>query len=145
MKSMVDSKSHLAEELRRFRYRRYDFMVRFGGSSLPADWAPNLVRGAFGATLRRITCFCPNREGEVPEHREGCVYAEMFESPVALIPGAAGRVQTCAPHPFAMHFPPIRGDGSGRVEVVLFGHALRYFPYVLMTFVAGSSTSTVWL
>lgn len=134
MNTALGVRESVESAVRRFRYRCFTFFYRFRGEAIPKGWIPNLFRGAFGATLRRITCFCPRSEAKPVAHRRGCVYREMFESPVSGLAAGAPSLTTYAPHPFAFFVERIPEDGRGRVEVVLFGSALKYFPYVLMTF-----------
>jgi hypothetical protein len=85
---------------------RFCFLAR-EAIRFPPGMSSNLLRGAFGAILRRIACV-PDCPGATRcELRESCAYARMFE-PSALGPGPSGLSNW--PRPFV--FRATHLDGS---------------------------------
>ncbi|MGI8744150.1 MAG: CRISPR system precrRNA processing endoribonuclease RAMP protein Cas6 [Bryobacteraceae bacterium] len=82
------------------RFRLYP--LRFGFRAreplyFPPGKSANILRGAWGAILRRMACVPQCAGARVCEVRESCAYARMFE-PSAIAPGPSGL--TDWPRPF---------------------------------------------
>lgn len=97
----------------------------------------NVLRGAFGSSLRRLICALPSRSEPlecVPcSLRESCPYCLIF-SPIGLNP--AKRLQT-PPRGYVIK-PPLEeethyhGDHPLRFEMVLVGDRVRFLPYLIV-------------
>jgi hypothetical protein len=101
---------------------------------LPA-YAGSAWRGAFGHTLKRLVCV--TREPRCADCllHHSCSYPYLFETPPDPAVGKL-RKYPAAPHPFLL-LPPVdapnhlqAGDHTA-LQVTLFGHGVRYLPYVL--------------
>lgn len=66
----------------------------------PAAAAANILRGAFGAILRRLVCAPKCTDARCCETRAECVYARMFEPTAAAGAGPSGFVEQ--PRPFVL-------------------------------------------
>jgi hypothetical protein len=105
------------------------------GNLVLPDYAGSLLRGAFGAALRRITCMtglqrCP----PCPLYRT-CPYPALFETPPRETPLRQQFSQV--PNPYVVEPPPMgtRAIRSGELlefNMVLIGHdALKQLPLVV--------------
>ena len=114
---------------------RYRFAARVSGHLGLPDYAGSLLRGAFGAALRRSTCMtglprCP----PCPLYRT-CPYPALFETPPRETPLRQQFSQV--PNPYVIEPPPLgrRAIREGELlefNMVLIGHdALKQLPLVV--------------
>jgi|GEM_PF-4097627 len=115
------------KSLNQFVFRQYTFAIQFSGQGIEGAF-DKLFRAAFGATLHKSTCFCKSSK----KHLFGCVYSELFESPIPQ-DKKINRF-TNVPHPFVFEISQAE-DGQAHINITLFGKALRYIPYVIMTII----------
>jgi hypothetical protein len=98
----------------------------------------NSLRGAFGATFKRLVCPTPSDCRETCRMKTICPYGQIFEpSP----PPGSDRLSLNQdiPRPFVFR-PPTGNETMARpgdslsFDLILIGKALDYFPYFLVTF-----------
>ncbi|MDO8940711.1 MAG: CRISPR system precrRNA processing endoribonuclease RAMP protein Cas6 [Methylicorpusculum sp.] len=96
-------------------------LPRFPGSA----W-----RGAFGHALKKTVCVVRNTPCNQCLLKNACAYSYVFETP----PSANAekmRKYTAAPHPFVLQFPQTAARSGYELDIILFGHGQRYFPYFI--------------
>jgi hypothetical protein len=98
-------------------------LSRFPGSA----W-----RGAFGHSLKKTVCVVRNTPCKECMLKSACAYSYVFETPPPADTEKM-RKYTAAPHPFVLQFPlPEPTSGTlYRLDIILFGHGQRYFPYII--------------
>jgi hypothetical protein len=98
----------------------------------------NTLRGAFGATFKRLVCPTPADCRQTCRMKATCPYGQIFEpSP----PPGSDRLSLNQdiPRPFVFR-PPNGNETTARpgdslsFDLILIGKALDYFPYFLVTF-----------
>ncbi|WP_411726352.1 CRISPR system precrRNA processing endoribonuclease RAMP protein Cas6 [Methyloglobulus sp.] len=89
-------------------------------------------RGAFGHALKKTVCVVRNTPCNQCLLKNACAYSTVFETPP---PANAEKMRkyTAAPHPFVLQFPVTTStsDSIYTLDVILFGHGQRYFPYIV--------------
>jgi hypothetical protein len=88
-------------------------------------------RGAFGHALKRTVCVVRNTPCNQCLLKNACAYSYIFETPP---PSDAEKMRkyTATPHPFVLRFPEnVSHEASYRLDLTLFGHGQRFFPYVI--------------
>lgn len=105
--------------------------------SLPY-FSGSTMRGAFGSTLKRITCATKDRECANCILKEKCIYSYIFESPIPENIKKKTGFPT-APHPFIIEPPSIGKRTIKQKEefefgLVLIGKTIEYVPYFIYTF-----------
>ncbi len=87
-------------------------------------------RGAFGQALKKTVCVVRNTPCGQCLLRDACAYTYIFETPPP--PNTEKmRKYNAVPHPFVFKFPqePTAREYGFNLELVIFGHGQRYFPY----------------
>lgn len=108
---------------------------RFIFSPPPALQLPNYPgsawRGAFGNALKKTVCVIRNTPCKACLFNTSCAYSYIFETPPPPHTEKM-RKYNAAPHPFIFKFPlePTNLD-LYYFDMTLFGHGLRYFPYII--------------
>ena len=109
----------------------------FKTDSLPRlpDFPGSAWRGAFGHALKKTVCVVRNQACNQCLLKNACAYSIVFETPPPTNTEKM-RKYTAAPHPFVLQFPVIAGQASTSysLDVILFGHGQRYFPYIVHAF-----------
>lgn len=89
-------------------------------------------RGAFGHALKKTACVVRDTPCNQCLLKNACAYSYIFETPP---PANAEKMRkyTAAPHPFVLRFPEtvLPEDLFYILDVILFGHGQRYFPYIV--------------
>ena len=89
-------------------------------------------RGSFGHALKKTTCVVRDTPCNQCLLKNACAYSYIFETPP---PANAEKMRkyTAAPHPFVLRFPQtgLPEDSLYILDVILFGHGQRYFPYIV--------------
>lgn len=89
-------------------------------------------RGAFGHALKKTACVVRDTPCNQCLLKNACAYSYIFETPP---PANAEKMRkyTAAPHPFVLRFPQtaLPEDSFYLLDVILFGHGQRYFPYIV--------------
>ncbi len=114
----------------RLRFRAVDNM------RLP-EYAGSLLRGQFGAALRRTACMTGRKECRPCPLYRTCPYPAIFDTP----PPAEHRLQkfSAVPNPYVIEPPPFgtRRVAAGEVlafSIVLVGRALDQLPLIVFAF-----------
>ena len=115
---------------------RYGFTVRMESDTVLPAYAGSLLRGQFGAALRRTACMTGMKECAPCPLRRTCPYPSMFESP----PPAEHRLQKFSevPNPYVIEPPAfdtrfVPSGGIITFGVVLVGKALAQLPLVIFS------------
>jgi CRISPR-associated endoribonuclease Cas6 len=89
-------------------------------------------RGAFGYALKKTVCVVRNTPCNQCMLKNACAYSTVFETPPPANTEKM-RKYTAAPHPFVLQFPVTTStsDSIYTLDVILFGHGQRYFPYIV--------------
>jgi hypothetical protein len=112
---------------------RYRFAFRMADELYLPEYAGSLLRGQFGAALRRIACMTGRPEcAECPLYRT-CPYPAIFETPAP----AAHALQRFSqvPNPYVVEPPPlgtryVPAGGTVAFHLVLVGRALAQLPLI---------------
>jgi len=112
--------------------KTYRFYFAADGAIRLPDFPGSACRGAFGHALKKTVCVVRNTPCNQCLLKNACAYSYLFETP----PSANSekmRKYTAAPHPFVLQFPmtPATSDSTYTLDVILFGHGQRYFPYII--------------
>lgn len=112
---------------------RYRFTFRMAAPLRLPDYAGSLLRGQFGAALRRTACMTGEKTCDGCPLRATCPYPAIFETPAP----AAHAMQSFShvPNPYVIEPPPfgtrhIDAGGMLRFGVVLVGRAAAQLPLV---------------
>ena len=116
-----------------FPLARYRFTFRMTAPLRLPDYAGSLLRGQFGAALRRVSCMTGEQTCDGCPLRATCPYPAIFETPAP----AAHAMQhfSHVPNPYVIEPPPfgtrfINTGGVLRFSVVLIGRAVAQLPLV---------------
>lgn len=92
-------------------------------------------RGAFGTALKKAVCVLPNIPCNTCMLKGSCAYNYVFETPP---PGNAQKMRKydAAPHPFVLRLVHDQDQHTlgYALDLTLFGHANRFFPYLVFAF-----------
>lgn len=112
---------------------RYRFTFRMADSLRLPDYAGSLLRGQFGAALRRVSCMTGEKTCDGCPLRATCPYPAIFETPA---PDAHAMQRfSHVPNPYVIEPPPlgtrfIDAGSALRFSVVLVGRAMAQLPLV---------------
>lgn len=89
-------------------------------------------RGAFGHALKKTVCVVRNTPCNQCLLKNACAYSYIFETPPPADTEKM-RKYTAAPHPFVFRFQEQATTNPlvYTLDMVLFGHGQRYFPYLV--------------
>ena len=112
---------------------RYRYTYRMADALRLPEFAGSLLRGQFGAALRRISCMTRAPSCEGCPLRATCPYPTVFEAPAPT--SHAMQQFSHIPNPYVVEPPPI---GTTQIEagevlrfnLVLFGRALDHLPLI---------------
>ena len=112
-------------------YGKYHFTCRLETGAILPGYKGSTFRGVFGHALKRVEC-----EACVLKNR--CVYARVFETPIAVAMPEGARI-SAPPHPFVIEPPltDLRQYKAGEpIEcgLILFGESNRSLPYFVYAF-----------
>lgn len=112
---------------------RYRFTFRMAAPLRLPDYAGSLLRGQFGAALRRVSCMTGEKACDGCPLRATCPYPAIFEAPAP----AEHTMQRFShvPNPYVIEPPPLgtRHIDAGRAlqfSIVLIGRAVAQLPLV---------------
>ena len=112
---------------------RYRFTFRLHAPLRLPDYAGSLLRGQFGASLRRVACMTDAPSCEGCPLRATCPYPAIFEAPAP----AEHAMQNFShvPNPYVIEPPPfgtrhVEAGGALQFCVVLVGRAVTQLPLV---------------
>lgn len=116
---------------------RYRLAFRMQGTVRLPDFAGSLLRGQFGAALRRSACMTGAPTCDACPLLQTCPFPQLFDTP----PPAHHRLQrfTQVPNPYVIEPPPLgtRAIEAGALlafSLILIGRARERFPLVLHAF-----------
>ena len=112
--------------------KAYRFYFDAANTGKLPEYPGSAWRGAFGHALKKTVCVVRNTPCKQCLLKNACAYSYIFETP----PPANSekmRKYTAAPHPFVLRIPQQAAltDSPYPLDVILFGHGQRYFPYIV--------------
>ncbi len=111
---------------------RLNAFVRFERTGSVTNFWGNTLRGAFGMTLRKLSCTIANANCHDCMLNSTCAYGYLFETPVPAGSDVM-RKYPSAPHPFVLEPPSnsarVRAGDELSISFVVIGKGLRYLPY----------------
>ena len=119
-------------------YGSYKFTCRLNTAGILPAYKGSTFRGVFGIALKKVVCALKHQECAQCLLRQRCVYALVFETPIAMEPPEGLRVSV-PPHPFVIE-PPLEDKREYAVgemfesSLLLFGAANRSLPYFIYAF-----------
>jgi len=117
-------------------YGKYQFIIELENDALMPSYKGSTFRGVFGRALKRVVCALKRQECEQCLLKERCVYALVFETPLAVKEQTSARISS-PPHPFVIEPPQSEETRFQKgtmldCHLILFGemnHRLPYFVY----------------
>jgi len=121
------------ENLGQLPLARYRFTFRMQQPLALPPYAGSLIRGQFGASLRRVACMTGAQSCEGCTLRQSCPYSRVFEAPAP--DGHAMQNFSHVPNPYVIEPPPygtrlIAAEDTLRFGLVLIGDAVRQLPLI---------------
>ena len=119
-------------------YGKYKFSCLLDTHGILPSYKGSTFRGVFGLALKKVVCALKRQECETCLLNKRCVYALVFETPIALDPPEGLRVSV-PPHPFVIE-PPITHQMEFKAgerfdcSLILFGHVNASIPYFIYAF-----------
>ncbi|MBW1924972.1 MAG: CRISPR system precrRNA processing endoribonuclease RAMP protein Cas6 [Deltaproteobacteria bacterium] len=119
-------------------FGKYRFICELQGDAILPYYKGSTFRGVFGHALKRVVCVLKQRECEACPLKARCVYATVFETPVAMQVPEGSKIST-PPHPFVIE-PPLteqRDFKKGETfecALLLFGKVNKYIPHFVYAF-----------
>lgn len=112
---------------------RYRFTFRMADTLRLPDYAGSLLRGQFGAALRRVSCMTGDKTCDGCPLRATCPYPAIFETPAPAT--HAMQHFSHVPNPYIIEPPPfgtrfIDAGGALQFSLVLVGRAVTQLPLV---------------
>ncbi len=120
------------------QYGKYTFQCRFEHEAVLPSYKGSTFRGVFGIALKKVVCALKRQACETCLLRTRCLYARVFETPIALQMPEGSRIST-PPHPFVVEPPETHrrefapGDTLA-CDFLLFGEVNRSLPYFVFAF-----------
>ena len=119
-------------------YGKYHFTCRLETDAILPGYKGSTFRGVFGHALKRVVCALKRVECEACVLKNRCVYARVFETPIAVAMPEAARI-SAPPHPFVIE-PPLtdlrhyRAGDPIECGLILFGEPNNSLPYFVYAF-----------
>lgn len=119
-------------------YGKYRFTCRLETDVILPGYKGSTFRGVFGHALKRVVCALKRVECKDCVLKNRCVYARVFETPIAVTMPEAARI-SAPPHPFVIE-PPLtdlrhyRAGDPIECGLVLFGEPNNSLPYFVYAF-----------
>ncbi|RLB15127.1 MAG: CRISPR-associated protein Cas6 [Deltaproteobacteria bacterium] len=119
-------------------YGCYQFRCRFADEAILPFYKGSTFRGVFGHALKRVVCVLKQQECETCPLKARCIYAIVFETPVAIEMPEGARISN-PPHPFVME-PPLTEKREYEKEepfgctLLLFGGVNNNLPHFVYAF-----------
>lgn len=112
---------------------RYRYSFRMDAPLRLPPYAGSLLRGQFGAALRRVSCMTGAARCDGCPLRATCPYPAVFEAPAPVTHDM--QRFSHIPNPYVIEPPPLGSPPIGAGEtlcfnLVLFGHALSHLPLI---------------
>jgi hypothetical protein len=118
-------------------YGRYEFQCSLTSKAYLPPFKGSTFRGAFGSSLKRVSCVLRHQECAACLLKERCLYSYVFETHLSDEVKRQTR-HGSTPHPFLLEPPPTEerefGPGdSFEMSMTLFGEVNRQLPYLVHT------------
>ena len=119
-------------------YGKYRFTCRLETDAILPYYKGSTFRGVFGHALKRVVCALKRVECDACALKGRCVYARVFETPIALAMPQGARI-SAPPHPFVIE-PPLTDlqdyRAGDRIDcgLLLFGETNQSLPYFVYAF-----------
>lgn len=94
------------------------------------DYPGSAWRGAFGQALKKTVCVIRNTPCHQCLLKHACAYSYIFETPPPANTEKM-RKYTATPHPFVFRFASASPAEAFSLDINLFGHGQRFFPYIV--------------
>jgi hypothetical protein len=119
-------------------YDKYSFICRFEDEAILPPYKGSTFRGVFGVALKKVACALKRQECADCLLKNRCLYARVFETPVALGVPEGSRIST-PPHPFVIEQPLTEKMEFGAgdhvaCDLLLFGEINQSLPYFVYAF-----------
>ncbi len=120
------------------QYGKYRFSCRLNAGGIMPPYKGSTFRGVFGIALKKVVCALKREECETCLLKKRCVYAIVFETPIAVEPPEELRLSV-PPHPFVIE-PPLTDQTEFRsgetfdCTLILFGNVNNHLPYFIYAF-----------
>jgi len=119
-------------------YGKYLFTCRLETGAVLPGYKGSTFRGVFGHALKRVVCALKRVECMDCVLKNRCVYARVFETPIAVAMPESARI-SAPPHPFVIE-PPLTDlqhyHAGEQIEcgLILFGESNNSLPYFVYAF-----------
>ncbi len=119
-------------------YGKYHFTCSLENDAILPEYKGSTFRGVFGHALKRVVCALKRVECEDCVLRSRCLYAKVFETPLAVGMPKGSRI-SAPPHPFVIE-PPLtdlrqyRAGDPIQCGLILFGETNNSLPYFIYAF-----------
>lgn len=119
-------------------YGKYSFTCRFENDAILPLYKGSTFRGLFGVTLKNAACVHKRQECVSCLLKSRCLYARVFETPLALAAPEGSRISS-PPHPFVLEPPSTaKSEFTAGEELtcglLLFGEINHSLPYLVYAF-----------
>ena len=120
------------------QYGKYTFTCRLDAPAILPEYKGSTFRGVFGTAFKHAVCALKRPECDGCPLRRQCLYAVVFETPLAVAPRSDLRV-SATPHPFVLQPPETRKQEFAEGEefqftLLLFGEVNLQFPFFVYAF-----------
>jgi len=119
-------------------YGKYTFICRLENEAILPPYKGSTFRGVFGIALKKVVCALKRQECEECLLKKRCLYAQVFETPLALEVPEGSRIST-PPHPFVIE-PSLtermefNAGEDVACDLLLFGETNKSLPYFVYAF-----------
>ncbi len=119
-------------------YGKYGFICHLETDAVLPCYKGSTFRGVFGHALKRVVCALKQVECNACVLKQRCVYARVFETPIAMTMPEGSRI-SAPPHPFVIE-PPLTDlqdyRAGDRIDcgLLLFGETNQSLPYFVYAF-----------
>lgn len=119
-------------------FGRYEFICRLIEDAQLPVFKGSTFRGVFGRALKKVVCALKTQECSQCLLKQRCVYALVFETPIAADAAKGARI-AAQPHPFVIE-PPLETEtclskgAAFNFHLLLFGDTNLNLPYFIYAF-----------
>jgi len=119
-------------------YGKYTFICQFQNDAILPPYKGSTFRGVFGIALKKAACALKRQDCADCLLKTRCLYARVFETPLALEVPEGSRVST-PPHPFVIEPPAteqmmFKSGDEAACGLLLFGEIDQSLPYFVYAF-----------
>ena len=125
-------------DLGSFRLALFRFSYRAEETVRMTGYKGNILRGGFGAALKRVSCNVKRASCDECMLKANCAYSQIFETPIPK-DSKYFEGQTFAPHPFVLepsmnNVIEYKSGDQIDFHLVLIGKAIEFLPYFVIAF-----------